>query len=1579
MPEVSPTESEPRVENDSSQHPTVEERVTDELPETTGGSRAGAVPLLTDEMTSQHIAGLLVEDDCEDHWHLLLWALVDEDDLPSAYWLARWLAASGRAPASVSPGLLAAAQGARWLSPNAETFSVDLQEITLHEVPDVQRPEHGLIGLAAALRPALLAPLSGLASWLRVPDVLPSINELHALIPAIDQFAERAIALRSEDLEGVTGAEQRAEAIAAVVTEARRWAKDAPNRGHNTGRASSIWKHLVGPSGNLRALLQPVTEGTRADVSAVRQQLSSWQDRGAVAQRIDDAFREVVRATTRPLPTPMRQVLERNIAEAIELAQRWCTLVERDRRYAERGDWMAGRISELREKSAQAMPPTYRALADLSTSAREQSTRAAARCLWRALVQLADTLQIPQPGTPTPPSLRSWTWLTEQSLDLQTALARRLLWLPELALATGVDRDPDLEDVALVGTALRTAYADQRSWLEAFDGWLDKQDFRFCSLLEHALPEAERAPAGSRSQEMLEGSRSTLREWIVKTENRIEQAVVDGILDDAGRAEHGEVVAKITPEGALHFGPEYAKLEGIRSQLDLARRQRTAVLGEEWNELAARMVASPINQDQEQAIRHRVERALAVQDTRVVDELLAKLRSTLEGGSDSALQMPDGVVARDTLADFLQQAQSIEQAIVEGKVDLQKVARDIEKQKTILGFPYAQLPRSSIEESVAAIQHWNLLKQGQPSGQHVVRNVERLLIYLGFEVLPSGLFDEPVNRGPSWAHVRIQAAASSDSAKPIAQFGSRAPEYQDVICFWSRPIAETVSDSLQRLGITDQHALVFYLGRLTHHERTNLGRQFQARKTEIVVMDEIALLYLSRERDVRLRTLLRCALPYTAYNPYTPFQAGDVPPEMFFGREDMAKELQRREGSCLVYGGRQLGKSALLRHVQWRVHNPEQQQYAHVLNMKMVYDPAIGKRTDNIWPEIRDRLRDPRDGFLPAGIRSDKPDVVRRHIRDSLLEVPSRRVLLMFDEADQFLDAEAQEEFRNIRALRELMLETKGQFKVVFAGLHNVQRFQNIPNQPLAHFGNPILVGPLEPDAAQRLVCEPLETLGYRFADDTIVLRILSYTNYHPGLIQLFCQELLHDMRRHGAGNQVPPYAIDRARVEGVYLRVRDYVRERFELTLALDPRYQAIAWAMIVDQMETRDGFAHPYSDGDVLRLVAGWWPAGFRLVDQQQMRGLLDEMIGLGVLARTSRGLYRLRSPNLVRLMGTEQDIGDRLLNLEQSTPPPQPGAADYHALLDQQAGSYSPLAFDQESRAFPQRTGVTVVFACPAQGLASLAPAFERLAPTETRATTTAFTSMSTRVSDATDMRHWLDSFLGAHERHEKLLVHCQPLGLTGSQIRGLVNAALEVCQHIEQRQRRSQQQWLRACFVLDPANTWAWLSLPADARQDLENRIYPEWPRPWTLAGIRHRLQQHQMVDLESVCQALLDATGGWQMLLDQVFSRCGRQDDPRPVAHELQVQLAQPDNAVRKQFHRSLGLPNDLVRAVLAYVVREEEALRELLDADCVPDVPTATAEECDRAVEFLLRLGPLRICDGVLVPDPVVARVLRAA
>lgn len=89
--------------------------------------------------------------------------------------------------------------------------------------------------------------------------------------------------------------------------------------------------------------------------------------------------------------------------------------------------------------------------------------------------------------------------------------------------------------------------------------------------------------------------------------------------------------------------------------------------------------------------------------------------------------------------------------------------------------------------------------------------------------------------------------------------------------------------------------------------------------------------------------MFECALPYSSANPYVPFATGSVPPEMYFGRENEIASLEDLYGPSIVYGGRQLGKSALLRQVQRKFHNPDRGQFAIYEDIRLIGDPMSEK------------------------------------------------------------------------------------------------------------------------------------------------------------------------------------------------------------------------------------------------------------------------------------------------------------------------------------------------------------------------------------------------------------------------------------------------------------------------------------------------------------------------------------------------------------------------------------------------------------------------------------------------------------
>jgi PAS domain-containing protein len=579
---------------------------------------------------------------------------------------------------------------------------------------------------------------------------------------------------------------------------------------------------------------------------------------------------------------------------------------------------------------------------------------------------------------------------------------------------------------------------------------------------------------------------------------------------------------------------------------------------------------------------------------------------------------------------------------------LQPIATDIRQGRSRAGIAFGELSPARLKEASAAIETWRHLKQRKAQGDNSVQAIAQLLRYLGFILDPGTVTTlQREQRGGDWVQVRAPMSADS-MAFAIPQLGSQAQRRCDVACVWQRPGVDTLSTWLRDAPHEAHSAIVLYLGRLTARQRRDLMLKARDQDLALMVLDETLLVFLAGERDSRLAVFLGCTLPFAALNPYALPQTGEVPPEMFFGRQALTHDLQRLEGSCLAYGGRQTGKTALLHHVQREFHHPAREQYAWVESLKSVASVPTGSPTQAVWLKLRDGCK--AIGMLAPKVTTDKPEEIARYIAEALRTTPERRVLVLCDDADQFLEADAKDRFRVVEGLRKLMVDTQRRFKVVFAGSQYIQRFHKLPYQPLAPCGDPLVVGPLEPEAARQLVSKPFAALGYRFAEATALLRILSYTNYHPALIQLFCHELLSKLQERASGDP-PPYLVNPTDVEEVYRsrKVREGIREQFDSTLALDARYQVLTWTMLVQQQQAGDGYPHLYTPGVLWQVAQPWWPRGVNHAGEDQVRDLLEELCGLGVLSRTVDGQYRLCNPNLLRLLGT--DFEDRLLKLAQA----------------------------------------------------------------------------------------------------------------------------------------------------------------------------------------------------------------------------------------------------------------------------------------------------------------------------------------
>jgi hypothetical protein len=490
----------------------------------------------------------------------------------------------------------------------------------------------------------------------------------------------------------------------------------------------------------------------------------------------------------------------------------------------------------------------------------------------------------------------------------------------------------------------------------------------------------------------------------------------------------------------------------------------------------------------------------------------------------------------------------------------------------------------------------------------------------------------------------------------VPQFGTQANGKYSVILMFERATPSRLLELVSERRRTRAN-LILYFGTLSVEQRLQLRQLSVAapgKGSATLVIDEPVVGWLVTREEPGFRLLQRVTLPFTAINPYTPFAGGDVPSEMFVGRDKERADVESPTGSMFVYGGRQLGKSALLRRIEklfTDTPGPDGQRHQVALYLDLKSE-SIGeaRSTEELWNALIRSLKEL--GVLPEASRPNAgPDRVVRWIREWLSRDEANRLLLLLDEADMFLAADAKPndagggQFRTLQRLKSLMESSDRRFKPVFAGLHQVQRFHDSPNTPVAHGGADILIGPLRPAEVRKLVVDPMRAMGYGFESDELVWRIAALTNYQASLVQIFCEALVDHLRSRVV-KRPGRTLVTSDDVDGVYAdrRVRELIAQRFRWTINLDARYRVIA--LVVALLSSGSEADAVFSAEDLREYCSISWPEAFsgNILMLKEFMGYLDELVGLGVLHRTGER-YGIRSPNVVALLGTRSSLDQEL----------------------------------------------------------------------------------------------------------------------------------------------------------------------------------------------------------------------------------------------------------------------------------------------------------------------------------------------
>ena len=500
-------------------------------------------------------------------------------------------------------------------------------------------------------------------------------------------------------------------------------------------------------------------------------------------------------------------------------------------------------------------------------------------------------------------------------------------------------------------------------------------------------------------------------------------------------------------------------------------------------------------------------------------------------------------------------------------------------------------------------------------------------------------------------HLTVKPTPKSmaDYRHPIAAFGTKMKSPLNVVVLFGNYVGQQLVDTVSALDLRGM-SIVLIDRPLDLNQRRLIGEIFHtktSRQNPFLLVDQVLALYLALHQVTeRLRAMLRCTLPFTTYQPFVR-DAGSTADEMFCGRTQELATIIDPNGASVVYGGRQLGKTALLERAESRCSMPENKEFAVYTNIihcksehefitTMVAD--IQEKTNGVLSfENCDAISD----FCKAIDNGFKMDKISSF-------------LLLIDEADNFLASISKEDYTPLQPLINLKRKTKNTFKFVLAGLHNVCRAQNATaeNGVFGQLGTPLCIKPLSPTDALQLLSRPLKYLGFQIDRYPHLETILTNTNYYPGILQFFGYMLVETLtgnyaKYYSAKNGNPPFTLQDEQL-GAVMNSSDLntsIKEKFRWSLELDPRYFMIARCitMLYHYNEGGGNIANwlGYPVQDIIEMAQEYHIHCLEKESKSSFIVLLDEMVEMGILSKPEEGMYRLRRSSFVDIIGEDPDL--------------------------------------------------------------------------------------------------------------------------------------------------------------------------------------------------------------------------------------------------------------------------------------------------------------------------------------------------
>jgi hypothetical protein len=1033
-------------------------------------------------------------------------------------------------------------------------------------------------------------------------------------------------------------------------------------------RATDIANEWVAANGILGSLLTAAATDDRSRRAEVTAQVLHLSGHGAIGKEIDRLDTKYKGNSGKPIQGAGRQDLVNLATDALHRVSAWLDSVTALEHATQTGStWATGELTDMR---AAVLEHASDALAALDAQTGRSDAVAARDSLATTFALLDGSAALP-PREPLADLA-----LTAELFKVPGATVEPASGLVTVPAGTGVD--------ALIAAA-------GRNWQDAFDAQVDAEEYPTAEYLLAAVRSGALPAAGAELdrdaaqtlQTAEHRSQAELRTIREQLQAELRRARLSYEISEEQDGELTTILDAADPDTPIGSGRDEPR---ERRSLALVRAQLNTVseLLPAYREEAARRLQIRLERLVEQPTKRVPVDAPHIQ--RLIDSGELSTAEELIYYCEVGEPVPHVTVREDLIRFFATVPDALPGGIT---ADVVQAART---GGVVPGCDVLDFGGLSVHARAAvadALNAWRLVGSTPVEGRNAISERSQLppaLRVAGFE------FDAQtranrlnnVQKGRERRFVELTNVSWNGKAL-VPQFGSNLGGRMRVLLCWGQPAEDLLMSWVDQDTSTDA-ILVAYFGTMSAGARRRLVARTPSTGAPVIVLDDAALAYLAAHGDRQLDAAMSILLPFSAIQPYVRHKRSVVAPEMFYGRDKERKAVLDPNGTQVIFGGRGLGKSALLRDAKVAFEREPERVAIHI--ELTTADIGPGRQpADAVWDLL---LRD-LDGTVITLSKAERHgksnhQIVRAGVRAWLEGDSRRRLLILLDESDGFFEADSTQ-FPETNRLKDLgqMPGFESRTKVVFAGLHSVQRFAKVSNNTFKHLAQrPTVIGPLRPQFAYDLIARPMEALGYRFADPDLVNRILGYCSYQPFLLQMFGHRLVEHMHAHrarqqGAAPSEPPFFVTAEDVMAVEAdpELEADITSTFRDTLNLDPRYNVIANVLAYHAHE--HGMDHRLTEVELRNECLSYWYQGFAGLDIEGFRAYLHEMAGLGVLAPNNdqRG-WHLRSPNVLRMIGSQLDVLAELMHAASETVP-----SEFIALATRRAlpdGTRAPLTAAQ-----------------------------------------------------------------------------------------------------------------------------------------------------------------------------------------------------------------------------------------------------------------------------------------------------------